>query len=864
MTFNNYLSQFTKNTETKQTHLSFNRGKFNVPDSEHNKFYKNYFEFVVKNGEESFLIEKVYNSKFAFFLDIEPKLKSEIVLTTSDIKKIIESTNSCISKIFSNPSTDYIVSKRENNYHINYTNLIVNSSIANLLYLNIIEELPIELKHVIDSSVYRTGLRLLGSKKKTLKNQKNEIQYYQIFDISSETLTELTNTSYEDFLKTIVRKTENTKLSEVNDEFKGSSSNNHKHHDIQVKGITSKEVVLDIKKLLEHLKETNECLQNFNLNISRIYAAQNKMGLFCYYISISEKFCPFKERHHKRDSSPLYVEINPTGIFVKCYDQDCLRRRYPENGILFPENFEKDYYDLHQSMTTRYWRSEVQLTNDIKMYLEDSLCCSHFKIAKAAFEIYKNRFRVDDIKNTEWYEFDGFRWKKSHIMNILISEELPKYFKAIKISDTSMSNSDDLKQFLVNQEQIDANIRNQLIDSIISKLENVNFKNSILQQLTYLFKNHDPDFCSKLDSNPHLLGFKNGVYNLQTNIFSNHGKVDDYITFSTGYDYISYDENDETVQDIYKFLSQIIPNKKVLEYTLKVLGTSLVGIPDEKFYIWTGLSGANGKSTLINFLETTLGDYIASADVSLLTNKRNNSSNASPDVIRLKGKRIFAFQEPEHDDRLRTGILKQFTGGDTIIARELFKAPVSFKLQGTMIMCCNDLPVVNSDDGGTWRRIRVVEFKSRFCDHPLKENEFKIDPSIKYKIHQWKPYFMSILLHNLQIFQKKGLDEPEEVKRATNKYKIENDKFNEFFDNYIEERPEYFETNKNLYSQFSNWWCINYPNTKLPDFKDFRRACKIKYGNEKDQVISGIKQLGFSLKFKQQFFEENFEQVSND
>ena len=184
----------------------------------------------------------------------------------------------------------------------------------------------------------------------------------------------------------------------------------------------------------------------------------------------------------------------------------------------------------------------------------------------------------------------------------------------------------------------------------------------------------------------------------------------DYITFSTGYDYIDYDESHSQIKEIYDFLSKIITNTKVREYLLKVLGKSLLGIPDEKFYIWTGLSGANGKSTLVNFIEQTLGDYSTSVDVSLLTNKRANSSNASPDIIRLKGKRIFTFQEPEHDDKLRTGILKQYTGGDTIIARELFKAPVSFKLQGTMMMCCNDLPAVASIDGGTWRRIRVIEF----------------------------------------------------------------------------------------------------------------------------------------------------------
>lgn len=859
MSFNNYIYQFTKDTDKNQTHLSFNGGKYNVPDEKFNEFYERYYQALKKNKEELYIIEKVSNSKFAFFLDIEPKKGSEIVVNETDMKLIITITESCIEELFvldeNSDLEKHVISKRNDNYHINYYNLIVNNDLAKQLYTMIVNKLPENLKNVIDGSVYRTGLRLLGSKKKNEKknetNQKNSMEFYKIYDIDTKEYLEIEKTSFDLFMKTVVRRKNSTKLSKTK---VGVITKNSQTKKIQVRGITNEKVIEEIQKLLHYLKHTDDILAKMNLTIERIYAAQNKTGVFCYYISISEDYCPFKERCHKRDNSPIYIEISTLGIFIKCYDQDCLRRRFPEKGISFPENFENDYKEMYLSMTTRYWRSEVEITKEIRWYLEDSLNCSHFKIAKVVFEIYKSRFRVDDVKNTDWYEFDGIRWKRSHIMNILISEELPKYYNAIKISDTSM-NSSDLKEYIVNQEQVDANIRNQLVDAIISKLENVTFKNNILTQAAYLFKNHDPEFCSKLDSNPYLIGFKNGVYDLESHKFRN-GSLTDYITFSTGYDYTAYDSEDPITKEIYSFLSKIITKKNVLEYTLKVLGRALVGIPDEKFYIWTGLSGANGKSTLVNFLEATLGEYITSADVSLLTNKRNNSSNASPDVIRLKGKRIFSFQEPEHDDKLRTGILKQFTGGDTIIARELFKAPVSFKLQGTMIMCCNDLPTVSSTDGGTWRRIRVVQFNSRFCENPVKENEFKIDPSIKYKLQKWKPYFMSILLHHYKLYQEYGMQEPDDVKHATNRYKVENDKFNEFFDMCLEESKDSFESTKSIYSQFTNWWLMNYPNSRLPELKEIKRACKTKYGQEIEQIVNGLTHLGFRVHIKSNFIHE--------
>jgi P4 family phage/plasmid primase-like protien len=854
--FSKYILQFSKNTENEQTHLSFKNGKYNIPDNYADVFYKRYYQEMInmEKRNDLYLIEKVYNSNFAYFLDLEiPKNDLDIdQLSDDNIKELINETKNVLNSLFLNPDTNCIVSKRENNYHVNFYNIIVNSAIAKTITNEILKKENI--RKCIDTSVYRTGLRLLGSKKlekgeKAENVNKDNCKTYKIYDLYTGEYTELENTTFDSFLQTTVRRKQNIELTKLKESEKTKNliKSNESNNDT-IKGINNDKIDLELNHLLKNLKIENECLQNFDTSIQKIYAKQNKMGMFCYYVSINGKYCPFKMREHQRESSPIYFEINPSKIYIRCRDSECLRRHFPESGIMLPESFSKDYPNTFLSMTTKYWHSEINITQDIKEHLEASLSGSHYQIAKAIFHIYKNRFRVDDIKNTEWYEFEGVRWKKSHLMNIIISEELPKYYRSIKISDTSMQ-SKNLQDFLVNTEKLDSNMRNGMVDNIITKLENVSFKNNIISQLVYLFKTYDPDFYINLDSIPNLLGFRNGVYNFDKGEFR-EGLQSDCITFSTGYDYTEYNPNLPQVQDIYAFLKQIIPNRKVLEYTLKVLGKSLVGAPDERFYIWTGLSGANGKSTLVNFLENTLGDYITSVDVSLLTNKRAGSGNASPDVVRLRGKRIFTFQEPEHDDRLRTGILKQYTGGDTIIARELFKAPITFKLQGTMIMCCNDLPAVTSCDGGTWRRIRVVEFKSRFCDNPVKQNEFKIDPTIKYKIKSWRPYFMSILIHWYNKFLEEGMNEPEEVTKATAKYKVDNDKFNEFFDQSLEEHTSLFESNKVIYSHFSSWWSNNYPNSRIPEIKDLRRAMKIKFGNEKEQIIDGCMNYGFNVKIK--------------
>ena len=394
-------------------------------------------------------------------------------------------------------------------------------------------------------------------------------------------------------------------------------------------------------------------------------------------------------------------------------------------------------------------------------------------------------------------------------------------------------------------------MRNEMVDSIINKLENVNFKKFIMSEMIYMFKQLEPNFISKLDSNPYLIGFKNGVYDLRECKFR-EGSRDDYLTFTTGYDYTEYDENLPEIQSIYAFLKQIITNKNVFEYLMKILGRSLCGVADERFYIFTG-TGSNAKSTLIEFLEHTLGDYITGVDVSLLTSKRGVSSNASPDVTRIKGKRIISFAEPEHGDTLKLGILKAFSGGDTIIARELFKSPITFKSQASMIMCCNDLPTVNVIDGGFMRRLRIIDFKSKFCDNPKKINEFKIDPTIKEKLKQWRPYFMSMLIHWYNVYTNElkeigKIFEPEQVLISTQKYKQDNDKFEEFFNENIIEDKTSFTSIKEIYNHLVTWWPANNHGVKTPTKKELERALVLKY----EEPILKNKVTGYAIKLDEE------------
>ena len=845
MSFKNYIKDFK--AETNLTHVSFpaigyTGGKYHVPDAKLEEFYKKYFECICK-GESVYLVEKVTDSNFSFFLDIDSKENVDIKSLLTVTKKIISEN---VNEKYSNEINQNIfISKRNEKYHINFPKFIVNNNVAQFIAKAIINstEISKELRNAIDTSVYRTGLRLLGSKKAESDCEKEKMLHgnrslvYQIYDLENNTYTDTTNSDYNAFKNYIIRQQSTINITPL------TTTVSIPKKITTIKKVTTMssevdpEICNEIKRMLNEMKINTvdtDC-------ISKITSKQNSFGTFCYYISFggdSKRVCPFEEREHSRKTNPIYIELTINGASIRCYDSDCINKKYPNSPIELPKKIEFKYPKLYINMASKYEsniNSKIIITSEIRKALEESLSQSHYKIAKVAYMIFKNKFRIDDIKNPDWYEFNGNKWKKSHLMNILISEELQKYYRAIK----TVANKDSESE---SNESGDV-MRNSMIESIVVKLENVSFKKNILTEMHYLFKNCEPNFISKLDCNPYLIGFEDGVYDLAEGEFRK-GKSEDYITFSTGYNYIPYDSNCKEVSDINSFLSKIIPNKKVMEYLLKVLGRSLLGIADEQFYIWTGLSGANGKSTLINFLEYTLGDYTTGVDVGLLTNKRALSSSASPDIIRLKGKRIVSFAEPEYGDTLKTGILKAFSGGDSIIARELYKAPISFKLQASMIMCCNDLPALSSIDGGTLRRIRIIDFTSRFCDNPKKKNEFMIDPNIKTNIQMWRPYFMSMLIHYYSVYndeiKKNGrIEEPEQVKIATNKYKADNDKFNDFFEECIEESNSIC-TIKTIYNNFVDWWTGNTLNKKVPDIKELIRAMKIKYGEEDFNKYKGF------------------------
>ena len=334
------------------------------------------------------------------------------------------------------------------------------------------------------------------------------------------------------------------------------------------------------------------------------------------------------------------------------------------------------------------------------------------------------------------------------------------------------------------------------LQALQKHLEMVKFKDDTLKECGEKF--HDEDFACRLNTNPGLVGVKNGVLELRHYaegaaspiVLFRDGKPDDCVSFQMGKTepdmdalvYKDYDAADPLQRELAEFFCKIYPDAALREYMITLLAACLEGQnKEQRFYIMTG-NGSNGKSMLTTLLRFTFGDYQTSLASTVLTRKRADAGAANPDLITVKGKRFMYMVEPDEGERINTALMKQLSGEDVLQARALFGDAEKFKVMGRIFMACNDMPPVSSTDGGTWRRLRVIPHVAKFVDPDQAEDPARFiwhkDYCLEDKLRKWRGAFLSLLKHYYETrYLPNGLHEPEVVCEASNKYKAENDSF---------------------------------------------------------------------------------------
>jgi phage/plasmid-associated DNA primase len=365
---------------------------------------------------------------------------------------------------------------------------------------------------------------------------------------------------------------------------------------------------------------------------------------------------------------------HPDGLDLWCEFSSRCEDKYDESMCIYQwERMTKRDITIG---TLRHYAS-VDNPVEYKKYKEEqankhimaSLDGSHNDVAKALHAEYSDEFVCASVANKVWFQFVHHKWEQieegTFLREKISGKIVDRYIEAVK------KLYDDLRgcQDKAREAMVQARIKQ--VQKMIGNLKSAPYKNNVMKECMEVF--YDPRFREKLDSDPYLICFKNGVYDLRMNTFR-PGRPEDFLSKNMPINYVIYSEDDEKVQDVFTFLEQVFPDKSVRKYFLDVSSDIFVGGNHEKIVLfWTG-EGDNGKSITQLFFELMMGKLAIKLNTNVITGKKPSAGAAFADLARAGGGvRWAVLEEPDADEMINTGIFKHLSGNDTFYARDLFE-----------------------------------------------------------------------------------------------------------------------------------------------------------------------------------------------
>jgi len=510
-------------------------------------------------------------------------------------------------------------------------------------------------------------------------------------------------------------------------------------------------------------------------------------------------------------------------------------------------------------LSIRYW---CQLDNKTEydairekstdMYIKKTLtggpqnAGADYDMAVLARHLYKDQFRCVSIKKNIWYTFQGNRWVESDSGSDL-RRNLSSHVARIYLNKERecMNKIGELGANITEEQTKKLTTEAATYCQVAYKLKGCTPKNNIMMECRHLF--YDNELLNKLDTNAMLLGFKNGVYDFESDEFRK-GLPEDYISLNTKIDYVKLDRSNEkhikTMEEIDDFMAKLFPHAKLRDYMWEHAASALTGNNlNQTFNIYTG-AGSNGKSMFVKLMEKALGDLKGTVPISLITQKRQGIGASSSEVACLKGLRYACMNEPSKGDKINEGILKEITGGDPIQARQLYSESIIFTPQFKLVCCTNHLFEIKAQDDGTWRRIRQVPFESKFVSNPSNnpdDFQFKKDKTLEGKFTKWAPIFMGMLVEIAR--KNKGhVSDCEKVMEASNSYRKRSDYLAKYMDECINitNDPNDRLSKKELKNSFKEWYESSFDD-KTPPLQDLYDKLDNMCGKYKLQRWVGVK-----------------------
>jgi putative DNA primase/helicase len=301
-----------------------------------------------------------------------------------------------------------------------------------------------------------------------------------------------------------------------------------------------------------------------------------------------------------------------------------------------------------------------------------------------------------------------------------------------------------------------------------------------------------PVLPGDLDRNTMLLNVHNGTLDLNTGRLREHRR-EDLITKLAP---VEYDPTAPCpIWD--RFLTRIMDGKAdLVNYLRRVIGYCLTGdVTEQALWFFHG-KGANGKSTFLGTILALLGDYAIQSVPELLMIKNNETHPT--ERADLFGKRFVATIETDEGKRMAESLMKQLTSGDKIRARKMRQDFFEFLPTHKLFLAANHKPVVRGTDLAAWRRIKLVPFTVTIPDQEK-------DKTLPNKLKGELPGILAWAVRGCLEWRQGGLQEPREVREATEGYRIEQDTVGGFLESCCTLHPDLRVRVKALHEAYLEW-----------------------------------------------------------
>lgn len=370
-------------------------------------------------------------------------------------------------------------------------------------------------------------------------------------------------------------------------------------------------------------------------------------------------------------------------------------------------------------------------------------------------------------------------------------------------------------------------------DTIALHLMSVNIRSRMMKDIKMRLQNDD--FYELLDSKRHIIRMTNGVYNTISETLADP-VPSDYVSVVAGVPYHVFDRQSCELSRLMTILSSIFPDPDILDFFILSCSTFLEGYNSPKvFYIWWGM-GNNAKSLVQTLVMKTMGDYCSTAPTSLVTGKRTESSNATPELCHVEKKLVVFLQEPNPEEKIKAGKMKEMTGNDSMYVRQLFKSGKTMVLKAKIVIVCNNIIEIPGMDAAIKRRIVVIPFTSTFLDHAeyevrmakgtLEPNSNIINLSVEKELLSCKSAFMYLLCRRYSEwvnYENMSMNVPSIIKEVTEEYITRNNYQLRFIKNFMHPLKGSSVAAAEIYEMFKEWFRRSYPGKKVHDFEKFAK-----------------------------------------